>query len=494
MTLGDLPNEMKMKTSLLSLTLFLAALPLIAAQSVTKPNILVIFTDDHGWADFGAHRVDPDIRTPHLDQLARDGLRFSRGYVTAPQCVPSRAGLIAGRHQNRFGVEDNRKGPLPLDVLTVPERLKRAGYLTGMVGKWHLDHSGEGSMTHSHQDYLPHGHGFDEYWCGSMRQYHASHDLQGNALADAPRRVTDNRFRVTVQTEAALAFLDRRATQPEKPWFLYLAWYAPHVPLESPEPWFSKTPSHLPRERRQALAMIAAMDDGVGALRQRLRQLEVDKRTLIFFISDNGAPLRERAWNGSLNLPLIGEKGMLADGGVRVPFVAAWPGRLPAGRVFEHPVSALDVGATAVALAGLPHDDQLDGVNLIPFLTGGNTNAPHEALYWRWRSQAAVLEFPWKLMLLGGEQRYLFDVTQPEGETRNLIAQHPEVAARLAGKLERWCATLKPPGLPETAHPQDTAFFATHVNKTQEQFPQRERPRRPSTATDTQPPSALPKP
>jgi uncharacterized sulfatase len=264
--------------------------------------------------------------------------------------------------------------------------------------------------------------------------------------------------------------------------------------LESPEPWFSKTPSHLPQERRQALAMIAAMDEGVGALRERLRQLGVEERTLIFFISDNGAPLREGAWDGSLNHPLIGEKGMLTDGGVRVPFVAAWPGRLPAGRVFEHPVSTLDVGATAVALAGLPHDDQLDGVNLMPFLTGGNTNAPHEALYWRWRSQAAGLEFPWKLMLLGGEQRYLFDVTQPEGETRNLIAQHPEVAARLAGKLERWCATLKPPGLPETAHPQDTAFFATHVDKTRDPIPKRDRPRRQSNPAEAQSPPSPPKP
>jgi arylsulfatase A-like enzyme len=265
----------------LILVFVLCATTAALAVPAQKPNILVIFTDDHGWADLGAHRVDPDIRTPHLDQLARDGLRFSRGYVTAPQCVPSRAGLIAGRHQNRFGVEDNQKGPLPLDVLTVPERLKRAGYITGMVGKWHLAHSGEGRregrMAHNNQDYLPHAHGFEEYWCGSMRQYHASHDLTGNALAGAPQRVTDTRFRITVQTEAALAFLDRRAAQPDEPWFLYLAWYAPHVPLESPEPWFSKTPSHLPQERRQALAMIAAMDEGVGALRERLRQLGVEE-------------------------------------------------------------------------------------------------------------------------------------------------------------------------------------------------------------------------
>lgn len=437
----------------------------VAAESA-KPNILVIYTDDHGWADLGAQGVDSDIRTPHLDQLAQDGVRFRRGYVTAPQCVPSRAGLIAGRHQNRFGVEDNQRGPLPLDVVTVPERLQRAGYVTGMCGKWHLDLvSVEGGQKQRPDPkYLPHAHGFDEYWCGAMRQYHASHDLQGNALPQAPQLVADPRFRITVQTAAALAFLDRRAAAPQQPWFLYLAWFAPHVPLESPEPWFSRTPSHLPLQRRQALAMIAAMDEGLGQIREKLRAMGEERNTLLFFIGDNGAPLRTGAWDGSLNLPLVGEKGMLTDGGVRVPFLAAWPGRLPAGRVYEPPVSSLDVGATAVALAGLPHDDQLDGVNLLPFLTADRTDAPHEALYWRWRSQSAVLEFPWKLILLGDRERYLFDVTEPAGETKNLIAQTPDVAARLDAKLKAWAATLQPPGPAAPRNDADIRFFADHVD------------------------------
>jgi len=439
------------------------------AEPPAKPNILLIYSDDHGWADLGAQGADKDIRTPNLDALAHDGVRFARGYVSAPQCVPSRAGVITGRYQQKFGVEDNSKGPLPLSELTIAERLKAAGYVTGQVGKWHLDlggGKGEGEKKKKiNVDFLPGKQGFDEYWCGAMRPYYASHDLGGKPFADAPHLVDDERFRVVVQTEAALSFLDRRAANPGQPWFLYLAWFAPHVPLESPEPWFSKTPENLPKERRQALAMIAAMDDGLGRIRERLRSLGMEKNTLIFFIGDNGAPLHEGAWNGSLNLPLIGEKGMLTDGGIRTPFIAAWPGMLPAGQVYDFPVSSLDVCATAVALAGLPRDAALDGVNLVPFLDGGDKAAPHESLYWRWRSQAAVLEFPWKLIRLGKNERYLFDVTTPEGELKNRIAEHPEIAARLDSKLKAWCDTLMPPGLPSEDSVPDREFFAEHVDK-----------------------------
>ncbi|MCE9520223.1 MAG: sulfatase-like hydrolase/transferase, partial [Verrucomicrobia bacterium] len=315
---------------------------------------------------------------------------------------------------------------------------------------------------------LPNHLGFDEYFCGTMRRYHASHGLDGRPFKDAPHVVADDRFRVEVQTEAALSFLDRRAKIPSQPWFLYLAWFAPHVPLESPEPWFSQTPKNLPKERRQALAMIAAMDDGLGKIRAKLREMNAEKNTLIFFISDNGAPLKPGAWDGSLNAPLIGEKGMLTDGGTRTPFVAAWPGAIPAGQTYEHPVINLDVTATSVALAGLPHDKKLDGVNLMPFLTGANKAAPHDYLFWRWRSQAAVLEFPWKLIVLGDHEKFLFNVTNPEGElaANNLLAQHPDVVARLENKLKAWSATLNPPGVPEPKNTEDDKFFADHVTKT----------------------------
>lgn len=317
--------------------------------------------------------------------------------MTPPRSACLRAGVITGRYQQKFGLEDNNKGPLPLSGITIAQRLKPAGYISGFVVKSHMDISIEKETEHNvklHTDHLPNHLGFDEYFRGEMRQYYASHSLDGKSFADAPHIVLDNRFRVVVQTEAALSFIDCRQKKPEQPWFLYLAWYAPHVPLESPEPWFTQTPKHLPKERRQALAMIAAMDEGLGKIRAKLHEMGVEKNTLIFCISDNGAPLKPGAWDGSLNTPLIGEKGMLTDGGIRTPFVAAWPGTIPAGQTYEHPVINLDVVATANALAGLPHIEKLDGVNLMPFLKGENKTAPHDFLYWRSRSQAAVLEFP----------------------------------------------------------------------------------------------------
>jgi len=463
-----------------------------SAAKAIRPNILLIYTDDHGWADLGVQGVDQDVRTPNLDRLADDGVVFERGYVTAPQCTPSRAGVLTGMYQNRFGVERNGI-PMPSEVVTLPERLKQAGYVSGISGKWHLDV--EASSNHAPRrnrflpELLPHRQGFDEYFTGFLQDYIASHALDGTPFPDAPRLVSEEGCRVVIQTEAALSFLERREPNPEQPWFFYLAYTAPHFPLESPEPWFSQTPEDLPVKRRQALAMIGAIDDGVGRLREKLRAMGQEQNTLIFFIGDNGAPLGA-GWDGSINWPMRGGKNMLSEGGIRVPFVAAWPGHIPAGRVYERPVISLDVAATALALSGMgsqpvvpdaartgslgadptggkpipPAPSPLDGVNLMPFLTGEKPGVPHETLYWRWMSQAAVQEFPWKLIALGDRERLLFDVTHPDGESvsGNLIATQPAIAARLEAKLEGWCDTLEPPGLPASFDRNQEKLFAEH--------------------------------
>jgi arylsulfatase A-like enzyme len=447
-------------------TCAIAGMPFQTTASAISPNILLIYSDDHGWADIGLQGSDPDVRTPNMDQLARDGVVFKRGYTTAPQCVPSRAGLLTGRYQQKFGVEDNLKGPLPLAEQTIAERLRAAGYVTGQVGKWHLDLKYEAAGKKNVRvdpAHFPHEQGFDEYWRGELRQFYASHDLEGNAFPNAPRLVVDDRFRVVVQTDAAISFLNRRAAKPEQPWFMYLAWYAPHVPLDSPEPWYSRTPAHLPKERRQALSMIAAMDDGLGRIRSKLREMGQEQKTLVFFISDNGAPLGG-AWNGSLNVPMRGQKGMLSEGGIRVPFVCAWPGTIPPGQIYEYPVITLDVAATAMAVAVRAKDPALDGMNLMPYITGVEKTAPTRTLYWRWGSQAAVLEYPNKLITLGDRERLLFDVTRPEGENRdrNLAQHRPEVAARLEQKLRLWSEKLRPAGLPTSLDKHHETLFAEH--------------------------------
>ena len=442
------------------LLLFPILCPLLFAE--TKPNIILIYSDDHGWADLGVQGSVMDVKTPNLDALAKDGIRFSHGYVSAPQCVPSRAGVLTGRYQQRFGLEDNSLGPLVHEELTIAERLKPAGYVSCQIGKWHLDappaEKGGKKIAGSFQ---PWTQGFEEYYTGQMDSFSASHDLQGKPLANAPQVLTDKRVRCVWQADAAISFIDRHQSDP---FFLYLAFFAPHVPLESPEPWFSQTPTDAPKERRQALSMIAAMDDGVGRIRAKLKEEGIEKNTLIIFIGDNGAPLKQGAWDGSLNLPLVGEKGMLTDGGIRTPFVAAWPGKIKAGQVFEAPVINLDVAATAVKLAGLPHPDALDGVDLMPYMTGEKTGNPHDLLFWRWRSQAAVRSDRWKLILLGKKERYLFDLNSPEGESKNRIAEFPEIAADLDKKLMAWNATLPEPGLPRPLVAADQIFYENHMN------------------------------
>ncbi len=420
-----------------------SALASMAVAAPDQPNLILVFSDDHGWADIGSQGVQKDIRTPHLDALAAGGVRATSGYVTAPQCVPSRAGLLAGRYQNRFGVESNGEKLDGFDAQqTLAARLKKAGYATGLSGKWHL-----GPL-----DEIPR-HGFDEVYAdqGGGGAW-ANVDLEGNRTGGGA--VKGGLYHLDANAAAACAFIRRHKGEP---FFFYLAYRAPHTPLDAPERYTSRFPGPMPERRRQALAMISAMDDGVGRVLQTLREHGLEEKTLLFFIGDNGAPLKIHkedkplhadpgGWDGSLNAPMNGEKGMLSEGGIRVPWLAYWKGTIPPGQVYTHPVISLDVAATAVALAGLPTDPVLDGVNLIPFFTGRKEGAPHEILFWRWIAQSAVREGKWKL-LVGGPREYLFDLDADPEEKRNLLAQHPEVARRLRARLEAWGGGLQPPGI-----------------------------------------------
>ena len=430
-----------MKQLLLLVLLLTVSCRCVPVEAASQPNIIVIFSDDHGYSDLGCQGVFDDLRTPNIDALAAGGVRMTSGYVSAPQCVPSRAGLLSGMYQNRFGVESNG---LPLDGFnaeqTIAERLKNAGYATGMTGKWHL---GTGPEIVKH--------GFDDvYYKHANRPGWSNFNLDGTDRE--PGQEDSKLYHLDANSAAACAFIKRHK---DKPFFFYCAYRAPHVPLDAPQKYLDRFPGKIPARRRQALAMISAMDDGVGQIVATLRQYGLEENTLIFYIGDNGAPLKIHkldapgggpGWDGSLNDPLNGEKGMLSEGGIRVPFVVSWKGHLDGGQVYDQPVISLDVAATAVALAGLPEDPKLDGVNLIPFLNKEANGIPHEALYWRWIAQSAVREGKWKY-LRGGTREYLYDVEADREETRNLLKRHPEIAKRLFAKLARWSDELTPPGL-----------------------------------------------
>jgi len=259
-----------------------------------------------------------------------------------------------------------------------------------MTGKWHL---GPGSE-------IPR-HGFDDvFYKHGNRPGWANFDLAGKTVKPGPEKT--GMYHLDANSAAARAFIGRHHNEP---FFFYLAYRAPHVPLDPPEKYLARFPGPMPELRRKALAMLAAVDDGVGGVLATLRKYRLEEKTLIFMIGDNGAPLKIHkedapgggpGWDGSLNDPMNGEKGMLTEGGIRVPFVVYWKGTIPGGQIFARPVISLDVAATAVGIAGLPPDPVLDGVNLVPYLTGKAQGAPHATLYWRWIAQTAVREGKWK--------------------------------------------------------------------------------------------------
>jgi arylsulfatase A-like enzyme len=290
-----------------------------------------------------------------------------------------------------------------------------------------------------------------------MNRYWANFDSSGSALGENGQWLVKTGYRLDIQTDAALTFIEHHH---KKPFFLYLAYFAPHVPLEATKKYLERFPHRMPERRRYALAMISAIDDGVGRIREALRRYKIADDTVIFFISDNGAPLkiemkdlpvsfRGGAWDGSRNDPLVGEKGMLSEGGIRVPFLVTWTGGLPRNIVYQHPVISLDVAATALALAGLEPVTRLDGVNLIPYLRREKQGPPHEVLYWRFWSQTAVRRGRWKYLQAGGRGKWLFDLESPEHERRNRIKEHPDIAAELRKKLQTWTAQMKDPIVPD---------------------------------------------
>ena len=407
-----------------------------------RPNIVVIFTDDHGYADLSSQGIVEDIRTPHTDALAAGGVRATSGYVTAPQCVPSRGGLLVGKHQNRFGLESNGQPLAGFNAeTTIAERLQAAGYATGQIGKWHLGPKGE----------IPR-HGFDDVYAkNANRPGVVNYTLGGEEVPIGPRK--DGLYHIDACSEAARVFIERHR---DEPFFLYLAYRAPHVPLDAPAKYLKRFPGEMPHRRRQALAMLSAVDDGVGLVMETLHEHGLEEETLVFYIGDNGAPLKIHkydapgggpGWDGSLNKPLNGEKGMLTEGGIRVPYVVHWEGTIPGGQVYRKPVISLDVAATAAAIAGLDvKAGELDGVNLLPYLTGEAEGRPHEALMWRWVAQAAIRVGDWKL-LRGGEREYLFNLAEDKAEKHDLRDEHPKIADRLRSRLKAWASELDPPGL-----------------------------------------------
>lgn len=421
--------------------LFLMA-GLLAAD---RPNILIIVGDDMGYADVGFHGCK-DIPTPHLDALAASGVRFTNGYVTGPYCSPTRAALLTGRHQSRFGHEFNPSGKngLPLTETTLPERLRAAGYATGMVGKWHL-----GSLP----EQVPTRRGFDEFF-GFLAGAHSYFDAAGFLRGTEPVKEMD--YATDAFGREAAAYVERHKG---KPWMLYLAFNAVHTPMDATPERLAKFAAIKDKTRRTYAAMMSAMDDNIGRVIQALKDSGQYENTLVTFISDNGGPTMNGVTvNGSSNGPLRGSKRTTLEGGIRVPFLVTWPARLkPAA--YQPMVSQLDLHATALAAAGATPEAaaKIEGANLLPYLTGQNQAAPHDALYWRFGEQMAVRVGDWKLVRYdtnadtnAGKKApvsavKLYDLANDLHEDKDLAAERPEKVKELQTRWDEWNqANVKP--------------------------------------------------
>lgn len=473
-----------MKSSIPSLLVVVSVLAFVSiGKAVDTPNIIVLLADDLGYGELSC-QGNAEIPTPHIDSIAANGVRFTNGYVTGPNCSPSRAGFLSGRIPTRFGYENNPIGHrnedptigLPADEVTIAETLQDAGYVTGLIGKWH-----QGGTAAYH----PFRHGFEELfgfmheghyfvpppwegvttmlrrktipgggegrWVGKKGLiYHTWNSNEPDYDADNPiirggQPVVETEYLTDALTREAVDFIDRHD---DKPFFLYLPYNAVHSPLQGADAYMRKF-SHIEDiQRRIFAAMLANMDDSVGAILKQLRKSGLEENTLVFFLSDNGGPTKELT---SSNAPLRGQKGMMYEGALRVPFMVQWKGAIPAGKVYDKPVSSLDIYATAAANAKAKAPKNIEGVNLIPFLTGENSGRPHETLFWRQGGKAALRHGDLKLVRMGGRKEVgkatweLYDLSKDLSEETNLAQSNPEKLAELIALWEQMNGEMREP-------------------------------------------------
>lgn len=446
----------------------LASVALLAApsQAATEagserpPNIVVLFADDLGYGSVSWY--GGDIPTPHIDSIARNGVGFTAGYMTAPVCNPSRPGLLTGRYPQRWGKELNSQtdppvgGPrksLPRAETTLATALKRLGYATGAIGKWQLGMADGYHPLDRGFDFffgMPSGSRFvDPAWPharvapghGDDGSPDSSGRTRGLFLGRKP--VPLDAYLTDRLGSEAIRFIKRSK---DEPFFLYLAFHAPHTPIQTIDRYYDRFPGTANETARIYAAMISAVDDWVGAVLGELQTQGLEEDTLVIFTSDNGAA-KPSDVDGRRNRPLIGHKRNLYEGGIRVPYVLQWPKRVPGGRTFDQAVSSLDIFPTTLAAAGEADlaAYKLDGVDLLPFLAGTDPGEPHEYLFWRSGPNSAVRRGPWKLLQAGDALTRLYNVAEDPSESNDRSSEQPRLVEDLRQALERWSADKAAP-------------------------------------------------
>ncbi|RKR14083.1 arylsulfatase A-like enzyme [Maribacter vaceletii] len=412
----------------------------VEAQRAKQPNVLIILADDLGWADVGFNG-STDIPTPALDKIAKDGVVFTAGYATHSYCGPSRAGLLAGRYQQRFGCENNIgkafEGPvmgLPLEETILSEVLKKNGYQTCAIGKWHLGHTPE---------YWPNNRGFDDWFgfSGGSRNYWGKNWEKNwtnwhRIMRDGKPEPLENLSYLTDDfSNAAVKYIDSYSKS-EKPFFMYLAYNAPHAPIQATKAYLEKV-NHIEQGDRAAYgAMVSGMDAGISKVVNKLKETGEYENTLIFFYSDNGGHGK-----GSNQDPFRGQKGLLFEGGIRVPFLMSWPAGFNGNQKIEEPVIAYDIFSTVLKAANIKAKKQLDGGNLIPVAKGITKKGIHDKLFWRYSDGAgfAVRKGDYKLVKEAvRDELFLFNIKDDAYEHTNLVDIMPDKVKELVAEYKNW--------------------------------------------------------
>ncbi|MDT0552695.1 glycoside hydrolase family 2 TIM barrel-domain containing protein [Urechidicola vernalis] len=438
------------------------------AQKNDAPNIIIILTDDQGYKDVGFNG-SKDIPTPNIDQIAKNGVVFTNGYVSYAVCGPSRAGLLTGRYQDRFGFGRNPllapndiKQGVPVEEEMLSEALDKVGYNTLAVGKWHLGaHRKQRPLQRGfdeHFGFLSGGHRyFPEDWTlNDISEIRSQGDGYRTKLLKNGNRVEETEYLTDVLSREAVEFIHQDRSDP---FFIYLAYNAPHAPLQATKKYLDRFPHIKDKKRKTYAAMVSAVDDGVGAVLEALEDKGITDNTIVYFLSDNGGPIK----NGSNNDPLRGKKGDLFEGGIRVPFAMQWPKMIKSGQTYDHPIISLDIFATAAEYAGFTPKNDIDGVNIVPYLNGKSKEAPHDYLFWRKFDQEriAVRHGDYKLVQESGKKAQLYNVSEDKSES-NAVSNETEFS-NLAEKHASWNKEQKDPvflGLLK-----DKEYNKTHPNR-----------------------------
>lgn len=431
------------KKIILAEGLFLTSSFVAFSQKIEKPNILIILADDLGYADVGYHQLNSDISTPNIDRLATEGVHFTTAYVTNSVSSPSRAGMLSGCYQHRFGYEDN-PGPfrrsegihpgIPTGVKLLPAYLKEVGYATACIGKWHLG----GEET---DESFPTNKGFDEFLGflgGASTYFHGDNSQELIFRNRQPAQIKDA-YLTDIIGDETVDFISRHK---DVPFMVYMSFNAVHGPLQAPEYLIEKY-RHVKDEKRRILcAMQHAMDENIGKVLDYLEKEKLAEQTLIFFLSDNGGAPTD---NYSYNLPLRGSKGTFYDGGIHTPFIIKWPGKIAPNTICREMISSLDIVPTVLAAVGLEQPAYLDGVDLLPYLAGHVTGHPHQVLYWKMNKQWAVRDLSWKLVNSNPDNRImLFNIAEDPYEKHDLSSERPDKVLELERKFQEWDAKNLP--------------------------------------------------